>query len=450
MDDQRFWKIIQDSWRNLDNVDQEKQCENLKQQLRQLPPQDIAAFHNAFMEKRSQLNRQELRALNWIIHQGPADEDFESFCDWIISQGQDCFNQVQNRVEAIGEFAEPGYSFVNPVLVTVAPEVYSRRTGEHFPAEPGHDVEAQGTSWEIEDLPQLYPNMWVKFCLPELIVERYLGELPSFKIDWKENIELLPGEKLLGCYANADDDRVVFTNQSLRIIDGGRNLHVPYNKIYHATMPAMRGVRDDSDAERITKNIGKTKFLRRIALLMKDADPISVFILNQHGESGEQFDVFRVVLFLRMAAMTAKLKEHLSGNSFGSESDEKVFDRVYSSASIDRNLLRSLRKKQVSLKEPRIFDHSFAAEAPSGEAELELLGQELAELEDFVEKKIAKSEETEGLLWLETKFLHSPYKALSTEFLATVYRRALRHSCDYDGCGTAHDGAEPKSASSED
>jgi hypothetical protein len=444
MDDQRFWKIIQDSWRNLENVDEAKQCENLMRDLRQLPPQDILAFRNKFLEKRSQLNRWDLAALHWIIHQGPSD-DFHWFCDWIISQGQDCFNQIQNRVEAIGEFAEPGYGFFNLTIADVAPEVYRQRTGQLLPV-LGFEVEPEETPWEIEDLPQLYPSMWMKFCSPRLIVAKYLGDLPSFHLDWKGEVELAPEEELLGCYVNSDDDRVFITDQSLRIVNTEQNLHVAYDKIYHATMPAIRGVDDDSDAERVNKNMDKTKFLRRVALLMKDADPISVFFLHQFGEPDAQFDVFRVVLFLRMAVMTAKLKLHLQGEPFGSEEDEKVFQRVYASANHDRTLMRSLRRRKVSLKEPRVFDHTFVAENSSGEAELDLLGKELEVLDDFVQKKIVKSEEEQGVFWLETQFLHSPYKALSTEFLATVYRRALRHSCEYDGCGTASGCEETKSA----
>jgi hypothetical protein len=162
-----FWSIIEKSIpRN--RVDFDAQLENLEIALSELRPEEIIAFEEQFDRKLAEAYRVDLWGAAYLINGGCSDDGFDFFRSWLISRGQQVFENACKDPDSLAdlsdvhaqirEFEEFGYA---------AQRVFESKTASEFPEGPWrHPHTPVGENWNFDDLDlcrQRLPKLTAKF-----------------------------------------------------------------------------------------------------------------------------------------------------------------------------------------------------------------------------------------------------------------------------------------------
>lgn len=165
MDEDKFWQIIQTTKDN-SNGDFEEQQEELVNELRKLPPDDIILFGNRFRYFRGQANTWELWGAIYIIHGGCGDDSFNDFREWVIGQGKDFYYKTIKDPESLVEVETDKVDGVEwEGLGYVHSTVFKELTGQEMEYLFKEKQETTGLEWEeeSEDLKNMFPKLYAKY-----------------------------------------------------------------------------------------------------------------------------------------------------------------------------------------------------------------------------------------------------------------------------------------------
>lgn len=167
MEDGQFWDIID---RSLDasDGDVERQAEELERILSPLPSAQVASFNAAFVSKNLKLYTWDLWGAAYVLNGGCSDDCFEYFRSWVVGQGRDYYEAVQQDPQVLGDGR---LSFALETddaewFSYAAEDAYVRASGgrdlhRDYPQSPSTIAGGapSGTAWDEEDVEKLYPGL---------------------------------------------------------------------------------------------------------------------------------------------------------------------------------------------------------------------------------------------------------------------------------------------------
>ena len=160
MDEQRFWNLIADVRNGDPGMDGEAVGEGLEARLSQLSAGEIEDFERLWQQKMVESYRWDLWGAAYVINGGCSDDCFDYFRGFLISSGQQTFEQALKSPDALIDFpGEDDFEWEGPSYAASA--AYEQVTGgKALPAaSPKMPAEPAGTAWEEDDLPSLFPRL---------------------------------------------------------------------------------------------------------------------------------------------------------------------------------------------------------------------------------------------------------------------------------------------------
>lgn len=174
-----FWELIAESKKK-----GAEQVEWLVQELANRKTEEIVEFEIEFMKKMEQSYTSSLWGAAFVIMGGCSDDGFDYFRGWLISRGEEIFNQAVTNPEFLAEYLtddnlqDDEFAPQLEEFLSVASDAYIyQKTGSfEYDDEAGTEfsdvLEARGYSfepidieidWEEEDLEERYPLLWEMF-----------------------------------------------------------------------------------------------------------------------------------------------------------------------------------------------------------------------------------------------------------------------------------------------
>ena len=162
MKEQQFWSIINEV-RTTAGDDFSDRVQVLREKLSALSAEDIEQFDNIYFEQILNAYRWSLWGAVYIINNGCSDDGFRYFCDWLISEGQEVYENAIEDPETLAELDEVE-AFEFEEFGYVAAEVYEEKTGDEIPSsDSSYPDEPGGEQWDEEELNRLYPKLADKY-----------------------------------------------------------------------------------------------------------------------------------------------------------------------------------------------------------------------------------------------------------------------------------------------
>ncbi|WP_438497660.1 DUF4240 domain-containing protein [Paenibacillus sp. IHBB 3054] len=174
-----FWEMINNSKKY-----GEEQVEWLTKELTKSSKEEILQFEIEFRNKMEQSYTSSLWGAAFVVMGGCSDDGFDCFRGWLISRGEEVFNQVIKNPEFLAEYLseenlqEDVFAPQLEEMLSVASDAYIyQKTGmfecnDDINTEFYNELEARGynfevinieNDWEEEDLEEMYPLLWGKF-----------------------------------------------------------------------------------------------------------------------------------------------------------------------------------------------------------------------------------------------------------------------------------------------
>lgn len=179
MTNKYFWKMIDNSKKN-----GAEQVEWLTQELVKKRTEEVIEFEIEFRNKLEQSYTSSLWGAAFVIMGGCSDDGFDYFRGWLISRGEEVFNQGVNNPEFLAEYftednlEEDEFAPQLEEILSAASDAYTyQKTGsfeynDDIYTEFLNELEARGYKfepidiefdWEEEDLEERFPLLWDKF-----------------------------------------------------------------------------------------------------------------------------------------------------------------------------------------------------------------------------------------------------------------------------------------------
>lgn len=175
MNENLFWKLIDDSNRNCSN-DQSCQAKLLYSSLVDMSEQDIYNFEEILRKKIIEADDYKVMAASYIINGYVSDDLYIYFRCWLIGKGKQIFESTLRDPDSLTKYIKEGTICDFEELLYVATKAYSKKVGkeedETFPRdtciENGLDYDfgappTKGEEWEEDDLPNMFPKLWNTF-----------------------------------------------------------------------------------------------------------------------------------------------------------------------------------------------------------------------------------------------------------------------------------------------
>jgi len=165
MDEQKFWKIIEESLQGA-HGSQAVQKAKLKKILSTLDAGEIAAFDQIFTRLMHKSYTWDLWGGAYVLNGGCSDDSFEYFRRGLIASGREKFERSLKDPEYLADWAEPDELEFEDIEQVVY-DVYKEKTGSDKHPEHGlkHPKTPSGEKWreDGDDLETRFPHLWAKF-----------------------------------------------------------------------------------------------------------------------------------------------------------------------------------------------------------------------------------------------------------------------------------------------
>jgi len=163
MDNDTFWKLVEQSRRGAADVDE--QLEKLHAFVRELDPQGILEFDRCFHECVRDAFRGDLWAVAYILNGGCSDDGFDYFLGWLIAQGRLYYEAALKNPERAGDRVELGDIVECGRIWSVAARAYEDKTGktDFYETAPQSVPHLIGESFEEDNVEALYPELAQRF-----------------------------------------------------------------------------------------------------------------------------------------------------------------------------------------------------------------------------------------------------------------------------------------------
>ena len=162
-----FWRLVEDA-RQQSGGDCGEQAEKMMERLSALPTEDIIGFSGTLNEQLRRSYTWDLWAAAYIINGGCADDCFDYFRAWLISQGEAVFENAMRDPESLADLdidADAGMECEE--LLYVASEAYEDKTGEEIPVQAmvrGWVVNGpSGEKWNEASVYSMFPRLTKRF-----------------------------------------------------------------------------------------------------------------------------------------------------------------------------------------------------------------------------------------------------------------------------------------------
>lgn len=167
MDRRKFWDLIEASRQAAGN-DENAQIEALRVSLQALPVEEVVRFDEIFSECMRRAYRYDLWAGATIIDGfWVSDDAFEYFRYWLISRGQEVFENAVADPESLADVVEQGEVCEFEAFGYVASWVWEEKTGQTMdkmhPFSGGESKDPAGENYEEEALRRRFPRLLEKF-----------------------------------------------------------------------------------------------------------------------------------------------------------------------------------------------------------------------------------------------------------------------------------------------
>jgi hypothetical protein len=166
MDDAAFWQLIADTRAAAGN-ETDGQSDLLEQQLRRLPPKQIAQFARIRQRLDRRAYTYELWGAAYLIEDGCSDDCFRDFRGYLISLGRGPYEAALRDPDSLASVAQDAETGNWENADDVAPDAYEGVADEDIPtgdSEPSGNP--RGTPWDDEQTEQLvqrYPRLAARF-----------------------------------------------------------------------------------------------------------------------------------------------------------------------------------------------------------------------------------------------------------------------------------------------
>jgi hypothetical protein len=158
MDKDRFWRIIESSRRAAASVTDvefaDAHMRTLAEELKRLSPEEIVAFHAAYVRRYHEAYRWDLWAVAYHYGGGCSDDGFIDFRSCLVSLGQELYNRILADPDSLADVLDrPDIPYMLAEgFLYVADEVYKELTGEEMPtnSEP-HPQDPVGRRFDHDD-----------------------------------------------------------------------------------------------------------------------------------------------------------------------------------------------------------------------------------------------------------------------------------------------------------
>jgi len=157
-----FWETIEQA-KILAKDDIEKRPAALKQLLMRLTAEQIQQFEVIYREKLAEAYRRDLWGAAYVIQGGCSDDGFDYFRDFLISEGQQAFQNALQRPDDLAQIELPDDVELEDFRYSIA-DAYEAVTGQELPiSNVIFPTEPAGQAWTEDQLESLYPQLCAKY-----------------------------------------------------------------------------------------------------------------------------------------------------------------------------------------------------------------------------------------------------------------------------------------------
>ena len=170
MDRTQFWKLVAASRRDAGG-DLDEQVEALRRRLLKLSPAEIVRFQEIFDRFSTRAYRWDLWGAAYIIGGGCSDDGFIDFRAWLISRGQQAYeNALRDPESLVRVVREEDDDCQYEGFQYAASRAWEEKTGKGMNVFPRKGLKSYrekpaGKEWaeEGDDLRRRFPKLWKKF-----------------------------------------------------------------------------------------------------------------------------------------------------------------------------------------------------------------------------------------------------------------------------------------------
>ena len=174
MDEQQFWNIVERSLRNSTNPDEQEAW--LINELQKLSLEEIIGFRLRTDKLLYDTYTSEMWCAGFIMNEGCSDDGFEYFRCWVISRGENVYNEAKKNPDSlISEVVDGQESYDFESFWYVALDAFHKKTGkdlydyidyDKFKTREGHypGLESNWESDQPETVKLICPKLFQKIC----------------------------------------------------------------------------------------------------------------------------------------------------------------------------------------------------------------------------------------------------------------------------------------------
>ena len=157
-----FWNIIEQA-KSLADDDIEQRPAALQQILMGQTAEQIRRFDQIYHEKLVEAYSWELWGAAYVIQGGCSDDSFDYFRDFLISEGQQVFEQALKSPDDLAHIELPDDVELEDFRYAIA-DAYEAVTGQELPAHTiTFPAEPADQAWTEDQLDTLYPQLCAKY-----------------------------------------------------------------------------------------------------------------------------------------------------------------------------------------------------------------------------------------------------------------------------------------------
>ncbi|MGV3586664.1 MAG: DUF4240 domain-containing protein [Adhaeribacter sp.] len=173
IDTEQFWILIDKAVEFSNGNDNSKE-DFLIAELSIMSLEEIKNFEFALRKSLIDADDYKVLAAAKIIEGYVSDDSYLYFRCWLIGQGRKVYDETLKNPDYLAKVVKEGEFADFESLLYVATEAYSRKTGkeedESFPRDTaislGLDYDfgappTKGTDWTEDELPKLFPELWI-------------------------------------------------------------------------------------------------------------------------------------------------------------------------------------------------------------------------------------------------------------------------------------------------
>ncbi|WP_081897590.1 DUF4240 domain-containing protein [Massilia sp. BSC265] len=162
IEETEFWRIV-GAAREAAGKDVEERPETLRLELERLPLDTIQSFQRLYETLLRRANRWNLWGAAYLMNGGCSDDGFRYFRDWLISEGQQVFEQALDNPDSLATVEDADYYDLES-FGYVALGVFESKGGGELERDFSDETTIpSGEKWDEDDLPGMFPRLAERF-----------------------------------------------------------------------------------------------------------------------------------------------------------------------------------------------------------------------------------------------------------------------------------------------